>query len=463
LTENMNCLFSQKNRMFQITITVLLGFLCLLALRYFQSNIFKIAFLYSIILFVMYLVILYKNSLNKYGIGIFSFLCVQLIATAPIPEQLGLITSTSYLLSYRYGVSSRGFVATIVDFLTSGNFISVHFVWHFILCSTIFLSFIISVYLGTVIQKTKDNTKIFLIFLSLLYLSCFTSPSAYYTQANFGRVEIFALLLMLFLIVIIDNHVFRWLIPLLALSVLAIHLILLFFYIPFVIIMLYYEISAKKEKNKQTISLLICTITVILAAFLLYILFHERTFVFEDTRSFFEYLRTKSDLNVSERYLHLTMYGELQDHLTGWKNRINYMYSGNISIIINLPLVFLFVFFWLKCFIRETEKIMKPFFLLPVLALLYQSLAFFMFFDFGRWMIMILNVQFMLVFYLVFVRNKTVLSLVETITQVLKQNGFIVILICFVMIFLGPVREMGPSERIMHIISGLSHFFGLIK
>jgi hypothetical protein len=372
------------------------------------------------------------------------------------------LVSTSYLLSYRYGISSRSLIATVVDFFTNGEFISRYFVWHFIFCATIFLSFIISVYLGAIIHKEKDDTKIFLIFLYFLYLSCFTAPVAYYVQANFGRVEIFAFLFMLFLITIINKPVIRWFIPLLALLVLATHIILIFFYIPFVIIMLLYEIFKKSKKDKRTILLLIVTVIIILTAFLCYILLYKKSFVFEDAHSFFNYLSTKTDLNFSEYFLHMIMYGELQEHINGWKGRMSFDFSGNISILINIPLVVLFVVFWLKCFFIEAKKIMKFFFLLPVLVLLYNSLAFFMFFDYGRWMIMILNVQFMLVLYLFFLKNETVLSVAKMATLFFKKNGFIVILICLIMIFLGPVNQIGASGRVMRFANSFFQFLQLI-
>jgi len=449
----MNTLFSPKPRKLLIIISSLFGFLCLLSLRYSQGHMYKAVMLYAAIAFFMCLIVFYKNSLNKYETGIFCFLCIQLFTIMPMPSEIYPLVSTAYLLSYRYGVSSRSLIATVVDFFSNGAFISRIFIWHFIFCVTVFLSFIISVYLGEVIQKAKDDIKIFLIFLSFLYLSCFTGPAAYYIPANYGRLEIFAFLSMFLFIVIIDKPIIRWLIPLLALFVLATHLLLIFFYIPFIIIMLLYELFTKTEKVKRTVLLLAVTIVIISLSFLLYLLFHEKTFVFEDAHRFFEYLSAKSDLNFTEHWLHMTMFAGLQDHLNGWKGRIHLSYSGNFTIIINIPLVLLFIFFWIRCYLMESRKIMKFFFLLPVIVLIYQALPFLMFFDFGRWMIMILNVQFMLVFYLAFRRNETVISAARTTIPFIKKNSFFIILIYLIMIFLEPVREIGPSEKIMRLFN----------
>jgi hypothetical protein len=109
---------------------------------------------------------------------------------------------------------------------------------------------------------------------------------------------------------------------------------------------------------------------------------------------------------------------------------------------------------------QENKKKMKLFFALPVLVLLYQAAAFFMFFDFGRWMIMILNVQFMLIFYLLYVQNKTVLYATEKVIPHIKRHWFIIILICLLTAFLGPVNQIVPSDNVMKLLHRLLSFLG---
>jgi hypothetical protein len=154
----------------------------------------------------------------------------------------------------------------------------------------------------------------------------------------------------------------------------------------------------------------------------------------------------------------MIMYGKLQDHIAGYKNTVGFAYPGNLSILINIPLVFLFIIFWLKCYFNESKKIIKFFFLLPILTLLFQSLAFFMFFDFGRWMIMVLNVQFMLIFYLIYVKNETVLLLANKLVPFINRNALFIILIFLIMTFLGPVTQIGPGERTMRLVKSFLWF-----
>lgn len=455
ILDDTKVLYSPRTRSILIVISALLVICCLFILISIQTNSAKILTLYVLTICIMHLIVSYKNYLNKYEIGIFCFLCLQLITLAPKFGNMDGLVATSYLLSYRYGISSRSLVATFIDIITNGGFITKNLVWHFIFCSTVFLSFLISVYMGFAAQKSSDTIKIFVLFLSLLYLSCFTAPSAYFVHANFGRVEIFAFIFMLILMAVIDKPAIRWIIPLLALLTVSTHLILVFFYIPFVFIMLLYNLLNKEKIQKSSVLLFATTVSIVAAGLFLYILFHERTFVFQNARTFSEHLKTKSDLGFSEEWIHMTLFAKLQDHLDGWFNEVTLQFSGNLSVIINIPLIILFVTFWTKCLVQEEKKTAKLFFALPSLALLYQAAAFFMFVDFGRWMIMVLNVQFMLVFYVLYKRNKTALFIVQKIVPHIKRYWFIIILACFFMSFLGTVSQTGPSDKVMGITNGL--------
>jgi hypothetical protein len=260
---------------------------------------------------------------------------------------------------------------------------------------------------------------------------------------------------MLFLIAVVRRSVVRWIIPVLTLFTLAAHIILVFFYIPFILIILLYELLKGENKKKNTLFLFVVTITIVVVSFLAYLLFHERTFVFQNAHDLTEHLKTRSDLDFTERNIFMLLFAQLQSHLNLYQNIISLSYSGNLSVIINIPLLAFFVFLWLKCFFHERNNKMKFFFLLPVLSLMYQAVAFFMFFDFGRWMIMILNVQFMLVLYLLYVKNETVCFAAQKAVPYIYKNWLIIILVCYLMVFFEPVSAIEPSGKVMRIFNGL--------
>ena len=430
------------------------------SLVFFREISVKIPALYIITGSAMYLIILYKNSFSKYEAGIFFFLFIQLLALAPKFNDLTSELASTFLLSFRYGVSSRSFQGTIIDFLSNGSFVSKYFVWHFIFCSLLFFIFLIAVFLNSVIKKSKDNTKSMVLFLSILLLTCFVSPATYFAPHNFGRSEVFALIFTLLSIAVIDKPYIKWVIPFFALFILSTHLIFIFFYIPFIFILLFYKLDGQKNR-KEYIALFFTSFAVIITSFILYILFHKQTFVFPNAEAFAEYLRTKTNINFSNDYIHSIFFADLKDHLLGRDERMAkgfLKFSGNISIIINFPLILMFAHFWIKCFLHEKQQFMKLFFALPVLLFIYHIPVFFIFFDFGRWMAMIIQVQLLLVFYLIYTENKTALFVTEKIVPVINRNWYPIIIACSLMLFLGPAREL-PSSRVRHIIDGFLLFF----
>jgi hypothetical protein len=156
----------------------------------------------------------------------------------------------------------------------------------------------------------------------------------------------------------------------------------------------------------------------------------------------------------------MIFFAEFREHLLGWEDRVSLIFKGNLSVLINLPFVLLFVYFWISCFLQEKQRFMKIFFALPILLFVYHIPVFFLFYDFARWMIMIILIQFMLVFYLIYVKNNTVLAVADKVIPVINRNKWYIVVMCAIMLFLGPVSIKGPSDRVMHIAEG---FLDLLK
>jgi len=176
-----------------------------------------------------------------------------------------------------------------------------------------------------------------------------------------------------------------------------------------------------------------------------------------------ERTNTFDERGVFEYGLQFTMFASLEDHLAGWRDNIGIGFPGNKAVFICLPIVALFVTFWIKCFMIETEKRRRLFFLIPIAVLPYNAIAFLLFFDFGRWITMLLAVQFMLAFYFISLKDKTVLEVVHSGARVVKRHAFLITLACLLMAFLGPVHEIRVSESVRSISSTVRVLFGSFK
>lgn len=308
---------------------------------------------------------------------------------------------------------------------------------------------------------SENEIKLFAGCCSIVYISCFTSITAYYTDANFGRVEIFALLFMLILLIVVDKQCIRWLTPILALLTVATHLILVSFYVPFVGIILLYQMIERKDTRKSTLFLLASTVCVVLAGFILYVVFPDNTFMFKTPSELYQYLSDKTDLATPTEWIQAIMYGELGYHLDGWNA---WMSSPGkavyniLCVIINIPLLSAFIVFWINCIKNCMHKVSKIVFYLPLLVIPFHFIAFLMFFDYGRWMIMILTVQFMLLLYMIYNNNLTVISTIKKINPYIDKYKYVIVMMCLLMVFLGPVNQVSVSPRITLIMSKILAF-----
>ena len=425
-----NILSSFCRKIAGIVFTVLA--LCTLFLLIFVNGNVKILMLYANTVLIISLIIIYKNTFNKYEVCIFCVLCSMLLAYAPNFGKMDPLVATSYVLSYRYGISSRSLIATFIDIITHGQFISNIFVWHFIFCSTVFISFIISVYLGHIIQSANNKNRLFISCVSLVYLSCFTGPTAYFVPANFGRVEVYVLLFMLILLIVVGKQKLRWIIPVLALFTLATHIILVFFYIPFIGIILLYQIIEMKDTRKSTIGLFIATVCVVMIGFIFYLIFRKSFFIFYSSSEFYLHIIEKTNLDVTENLLQATMYGDLDYHLNGWKSKMSSLEdAGNLllCVIINIPLLIAFIVFWINCFKKSINKASKFIFALTILVIPFQAIAFFIFFDYGRWMVMVITIQFLLLFFIIYQNNIIVNIVIREAYPFLKKRQYIIMCI----------------------------------
>jgi hypothetical protein len=271
---------------------------------------------------------------------------------------------------------------------------------------------------------------------------------------------------MLAFVTIIDKKKTRWLAPLLALFTLGTHLILVFFYFPLIAIVLLYPLLVKDEAKtfKSSLALLLITIALSGIAFLLFLLLRSRTFVFPSARDFANAFRSKTDLPLNTGAIYDFMYASLGHHLQGWHTQFNrWTFTGValLAVIINLPLLFMFVVFWLRCIAREISAKGKFFFALPILSLVYQAVVFFMFTDFGRWLCMIAAVQFMLLFYLLYRRNPSVLEVCRIGSAVVKKHRFLILSVCILTAFLGPVNAMTCPDRVAAFVKFLLKGMGV--
>jgi hypothetical protein len=67
----------------------------------------------------------------------------------------------------------------------------------------------------------------------------------------------------------------------------------------------------------------IVTLILVVFSFIAYLLFHERTFAFVDAHTFTEYLSKKTDIDISEPFVFMTLFAGLSDHTNDWHKTVS--------------------------------------------------------------------------------------------------------------------------------------------
>ena len=176
--------------------------------------------------------------------------------------------NTSILaISYKYGFTSRGLIGTIYQFL--GNLVGVD-IWNYFVALKFYVICTIVCYIAFAIMmlmflnKTSIDNKKMQQYLILINTIFFITMFA--TEKNFGRIDMFMLVLTILAAYLIAIEKYVWLVvPLTAVCVMF-HQGYVFMFYNVVLVLLIYRILTKegKERNKYIIvfalSLVICAI-----------------------------------------------------------------------------------------------------------------------------------------------------------------------------------------------------------
>jgi hypothetical protein len=401
--------------------------------------------------FIIFIITVIKKKINRYELLIFIFLIIQLLSINTRNREI--LAFVSYLQSYKYGFASRMFIGTIVDLLAGGGFISKEFVYVFTFCGTLFLCFYISVILGHIIQKSENHLPLLL--LTILYFSSSISPAAYFVEENFGRMEKYIFLFILVIFSVVDKRIWRWFIPALCFMSLATHLVSIFLYMPLVIIILLYKVINKDNQSKSELFLFILTTAIITLSFLYFVIFSRSALVFQTEQEFANALKYKTDIKNPASWVHYDYFLSIIDTFRFAANYfvpVTALIKKFYCILQNLPLFVFFVLFWKNCITLEREKSMKMIFLLSMFLPLVSIPAFMLFIDWGRWVIMLLTVQFMLVFYFLHTQAAAVVHTANKFTTIVQKNMFAAVLFIMLSVFFDQLLCINSSGNFTNLL-----------
>lgn len=362
-------------------------------------------------------------------------------------EEVEIINTTSLAFTYEYGFISRGLMGTIflfVDKLLPMDMMNYEGVMAFTLVTTfMYFALLLGFFMICLMKCTKDiseRTKYMILFFTMFAISMFI------TKYNFGRYDMYCLMLSLIAAILLIYEKAEWLvIPLSALSIM-IHQGNVFYLLNIILILLLYKAFSYEDKKRQKYIVLFVGSFVVSSALFLYFEFFSRTngaLHFDRITEVAKSLRFDGDIH-EDIIDHEVLGIDLADRELVYRYK-NFLEFPVFCLFSSPYLVMAFCFF--KNLIKKAETIIdkwKYFFVSVGAATMIPALI--MKCDFGRWVFMMMAYYFVVILALVAMRDSLVEEELHAVADRIKKMGPAGLVLLIYPAFFLPFKDVVISQ-----------------
>lgn len=363
---------------------------------------------------------------------------------------------TSYALSYNNGFNSRFFIGSVFDIFF--DIVSYKNVRLFVIFTIGVLIVLTSFLITKVILKGIElkNKVIIVICISFIFLP--SSITYLFNYANFARLDLFWVLITVFIILTSKYKFMNYLIiPLVSIAIL-IHQGFVFTYFPIILtIQIYYYFKYKSDTFYKWN--LIITILVSGTLFLYLQLF---TPVIVDFSKLISQVQAKANFEIHNNMLEYEYVYSLQDHFWKfWRPTIKALLIRTIQVIpIIIPNIIFFTYLWFR--LNKKASDLNHFYLLLFITPFFALPLFVLTVDWGRWYAALLNVQFLIVLFLFYNNEKSILDFFDYLNK--KMNFLILLIPLYFLSFdkflsIGVIDKWDPIQNLKEVIC---QFFNIL-
>ncbi len=396
-----------------------------------------------------------KNNLIsrfKYECVIFIAFMISMLYRLPAVDELNPFCTSPFVMNYSLGVHSRLFIGSVFEVLFSP--ISLNRLYYFIIFSNIIMALLGALFLGHVIRKTKNRARLGIIAVVALLICSPAAPGFLFYWGNFGRMDVYLLGVMWLSLLLIPNRHLRWLVLVLMPVAMATHQVFLFTYCPVVVGAFFYEAYRRKTLGTWTVFTLMC---LMICGSFLFFQFHHAPLPFESANDMTYALQARSDIPVDLRMVESEYFKNIGNHIdifvkVGLTDRV---IRGALVVVLMLPLVVLYVAFWIKC-IRRADQ--------PLLWLLLSILpaaslpAFLLTIDWGRWFAALTLSSLSLMFYLTARREPVATDFFSQLTTKVRKHPLVFIILLIYFTSLGKFEAANILTRAIQIHQYMGQF-----
>lgn len=397
-----------------------------------------------------------KNDI-KFMIGIVLFMILSVVVY--FEKRLDIMNTTVYAFSYRHGLVARGVLGTFLeiwDKYSPVDLMSYHTIYQISEAATLVYFVMLLWMTGTILKHCRDHEIEAKILLGCLMI--FAVPM-FLTSDNFGRLDVYLMIIMLFCMILILEEKFEVLIlPSVALAAL-IHEGFVFMNLNIILVLLFYKLLTKQEKKEKVkyIALLVLTFTIPSIFFLYFEFFSHRfgTDVYQETIA----LAKKLSVDGKTYHKQVVMHEIMGMDIAGMEKKHHRWNREDTPIFLVLfsPYIILAVKFFYsyvkKCH-TKVDKWLALSFLIAPLTLLPEII---LKVDYGRYMFAICFYYIVMTLCYISMQEKNMLETVNQWKNILLQHKiWSVAGVCYLFMFV-PFR----GYRICDLVTGIvSRLFG---
>ena len=371
-------------------------------------------------------------------------------------RKINTIDSTMFAFSYKLGFISRGFIGSVftaVNKILPGDQYNYQGVMIFTQAFTallfLFLFFFAYQCLKRVAKNQFSNTCYMLYFFQMFAVPMFVNSD------NFGRLDLYLVLISLLSVFLLMNEKAEWLlVPLSAIAIMIHQGYAFMFYNILLVLLLYKILTKEKKEQKKYIAILISSLTVCVLLFF-----------------YFEFFAHATGLGVGETVIQKAkMLGDhggyhkqvIEKEIMGLsiansekEFRIYNAFEFPIFLVLILPYLMIGIRFFKGLVARAVDKKEKIVYLFVALGGFTIVPVLLLKCDFGRWMFAVVTYYSVVVLTLLAMGDKAVNQEIEVTFCRLKEHGVVAVFLFAYAFLFTPFRD----TSICNLTYQIAHFF----
>ena len=389
---------------------------------------------------------------NIMGIGSFIILIVRYVIT--VPTAVDSWHSWCYAIDFSMGCSSR-FLAGQILSLFCKDYVSERDIFIYCFIVGLILITLTSILINIVVKKADKKTKPAVFFISACFVACPANIISLFSEANFGKIEIFGLILSLFAVYIfnkIKNITLRYgIITFLSILSIVFYQGYVFLYYNLILTVMIFDIFEEKRINKNKLIYGIISVLFSFVTFIKFQLFNKT--IFNSAEEMIAELSQRTDIKISEEPIKLEYFSGLKESYQLVTSYLDGFAREKIllHIVLFIPLIYfvlgvVFYFFHTGKQIYANQKLLQTRNILSFSTIFLVVPQFVLNVDWGRWMISLCVFVFFYIMYYSFKDDYSMKLTLEKTASIIKQKPHIATLILIYIAFFSTVNSVAFTD-----------------